>query len=299
MAEQALTLLKSISGHSGAIYDIAAVDNYVYTTSADRFVVRWNIEKGLQDNFAVKLDHSAFNIALDDNRKQLIIGNSKGGIHCIDLESREEVRYITQHKSSIFALTYDKYKNVFYSGDQDGYFCAWDAKSMKLLITLPFDCGKIRQICVEEGGGHIAICGHDGKLRILETEFFNEIQCLSVNKQGVNTAVFNGESIVVGGKDAHITRWNWREGKLLKSIPAHNYAVYDLAITNNSQQLISVSFDKTIKCWSFPELDIIQRVEFKNDGHRHTVNRIAKIDDDTIATVSDDALIKLWRVKLS
>lgn len=296
MAQEALELLRSLSGHSGAIYDVVPSGHFVYTTSADRFVVRWDINKGIQDNFTVKLEHSAFNLALDLERDLLVIGNSKGGLHCVDISTKQEKRYITQHKAPIFSLTYDKNKDVFYSGDGDGYFCAWEAKTMKLMITLPLDCGKIRQIMPDEEGNHIAICGQDGRLRILETEFFNEIQSLGVNKDGVNTAQFLGENLIVGGKDAIISIWNWRNNECLTKLPAHNYAVYDLALLNDDTSLISVSFDKTIKYWNLPELEILQRIEFKDDGHRHTVNRIAKINEKTFVTVSDDAQIKVWKL---
>lgn len=296
MAEKALQLIKTLSGHSGAIYDVISKDHFVYTTSADKFVVRWNIDTGVQDNFTVKLENVAFNIAIDSKGENLIIGNRQGGLHVIDVESKKETRYLTQHKAPIFALTYNENKDVFYSGDGDGYFCVWEAQTMKLLITLPLDCGKIRQISVNESGEHLAVCGQDGKLRVFETEFYNELECISVNKDGVNTAKFLNDKVIVGGKDAMLTVWNWKNKSLLQSVPAHNYAIYDLSIVSDKNRLISVSFDKTIKCWELESLSILERIEFKNDGHRHTVNRIAKIDENTIVTVSDDALIKVWKL---
>lgn len=296
MSLKYLKLVKTLSGHSGAIYDVVGSNNFIYTTSADKFVVRWNLDTGRQDDFTVKLEHVAFNIAVDAKGEHLIIGNRQGGMHVVDVKSKEEIRYLTQHKTSIFALSYNEHKNVFYSGDQDGYFCVWEASSMKLLITLPLDCGKIRQISIDERGQHIAICGQDGKLRVFETDFYNEIECLSINKDGVNTATFVEDLVIVGGKDAMITVWNWQERSLVQSIPAHNYAVYDLAVINHNKNLVSVSFDKTIKYWNLPDIKIIERKEFKNEGHRHTVNRVVKIDENTIATVSDDALIKVWKL---
>lgn len=294
MANHQLKLQHTLKGHSGAIYDVIAFGNYVYTTSADKFVVRWDIDKRVQDNFTIKLEHTGFNLAIDQKGETLIIGNSKGGLHCIDLKSKKEIRYLTQHKAPIFAITYDAAKDLFYSGDGDGYFCVWEAKSMKLLLTFPLNCGKIRQISLDENSEHLAICGQDGKLRIFETNFFNEIGCLSVNKDGVNTAVFYNELLIAGGKDAMISVWQWRNRKLIQSIPAHNYAIYDLCVLKKKSRMISVSFDKTIKYWSLPEFKVLERIEFKNQGHRHTVNRIAIISENEFVTVSDDASIKIW-----
>ena len=292
-----LEKLKSISGHAAAIYDVTSVDNqYAFTTSADKYVARWDLKRGVQDNFAIKLEFSGFRTAYNQNNQTLAIGNSKGGIHVVDLEKKIEKRLLSQHKSAIFSLSYDEINNVFYSGDADGYFCVWKGDSFDLLLTLPINCGKIRQITINENADHIAICGQDGNVRILETEFYNETVTLKAHRLGANCAVFDKGLIYTGGKDAHIALWDWKSKKKLKSIPAHNYAVYDLALFDNSKYLVSVSFDKSIKLWKSDDLSIVERIEFKNGGHRHVVNRIAKLNDLSFLTVSDDKQIIEWKL---
>ncbi|PKR81667.1 hypothetical protein CW751_03835 [Brumimicrobium salinarum] len=289
-----LQLLKTIEGHSGAIYDIIHAEGFLFSASADRFVAQWNPSTGEQTNFAVQLERASYNVAYAPEDQLLVIGTNNGGIHVVDIKSREEKRLLSQHKFAVFSLTYCPHKEIFYSGDKEGYLCVWKSKTFELLITLPFNCGKIRDISISEKGEFIAICGQDGIIRILETEFFNVIHEFKAHKDGVNCAIFNEEILYTGGKDAHIKKWNWRKEELLLNIPAHNYAVYDLALLNNKEVLISVSFDKSIKVWNANDISIKERVEFKNKGHRHTVNRIAKIDDHKFATVSDDRKIKIW-----
>jgi WD40 repeat protein len=289
-----LQILHTIDGHNGAIYDVIYCDGFLFTTSADKFVVQWNVKSGEQTKFAVKLDYSSYNIAFSPVSNLLAVGTNKGGIHVIDTEKREEIRLLTQHKTAIFALTYCPKKHVFYSGDLEGIVCVWDAKTFDLLITLPYNCGKIREISTNEAGEFLAICGQDGYIRILESAFFNLVQEFKAHKDGVNCALFDGDQLYTGGKDAHIRKWNWRDKKEVLSIPAHNYAVYDLAFIDNKQKIISVSFDKSIKVWKTQDLSIIERIEFKNKGHRHTVNRIAKISEQSFATVGDDRKIKIW-----
>src|SRR5690554_720424 len=288
-----LKLLHSISGHNGAIYDVVFHDGFLFTSSADKFVAKWDIETGEQTNFAVQLDRSAYNIAFSPTSNLLAIGTNNGGIHVIEVEKREEIRLLTQHKSAVFAMTYCPSTEQFYSGDKDGVFCAWDANTFDLLITLPYNCGKIREITLSEDGKHIAICGEDGYIRILETSFFNLVQEFKAHKDGANCALFDGDILYTGGKDAHIRKWNWKEKKQLLSIPGHNYAVYDLDFIDDKKKMVSVSFDKSIKLWNTEDISIIERIEFKNRGHRHTMNRIAKISEQSFATVGDDLKIKI------
>lgn len=292
-----LEKLKSISGHAAAIYDVTSKDqNYAFTTSADKFVARWDLKRGVQDNFAIKLEFSGFRIALNQKTQTLAIGNSKGGIHFVDLVNKVEKRLLSQHKSAIFSLSFDEINNVYYSGDAEGYFCVWNGDTFDLSLTLPLNCGKIRQISINENAKYIAICGQDGSVRILETQFYNEVSTLKAHRLGANCAVFRQDLLYTGGKDAHIALWDWKSNNKLKSIPAHNYAVYDLALFDDNSYLVSVSFDKSIKLWNSDDLSIVERVEYKNGGHRHVVNRISKLDDLSFLTVSDDKQIIHWRI---
>lgn len=288
--------IQTIAGHIGAVYDILYTGNNLFSSSADKFVTRWDIETGKQTDFAVKLEHSAYNIAFSEESNILGVGTNNGGIHVIDLNERKEIRLLTQHKSAVFSLIYNPFLKHYYSGDKDGYFCAWDEK-FNLLITLPFECEKIREISLNDNGSALAICGQDGFIRVLETEYFNTLSKFKAHEEGANCAVFDGEKLYSGGKDAHIKIWQWRDKKCLKSIPAHNYAVYDLELIDNKEKIVSVSFDKSIKIWNTADLSIVERIEFRNQGHRHTVNRIAKINEQTFATASDDRMIKIWKLK--
>jgi WD40 repeat protein len=132
---------------------------------------------------------------------------------------------------------------------------------------------------------------------VFETTFFNEIHTFRAHKDGVNCAIFQGQFLLTGGKDAHIKKWRWQEETCIKSIPAHNYAVYDLALLHNGETLVSASFDKTIKLFNASDLTIIRRLEAKDGGHKHTVNRLTKVNENEFLSVSDDRNIIHWRAK--
>lgn len=291
-----VSLKETIVGHNGAIYDVIESDHYLFTTSADNFVAKWDVETGKQTDFAIKLDRSAYNIAFSPNSNLLAIGSKNGDIHVVDVEKKEEIRLLQQHKSAVFSLTYNPHTNQFYSGDEKGMFCAWDGDNFDLLITLPFNCDKIREIAIDEKGEHLALCAKDGYLRILDTDYFNLVQEINAHKEGLNCALFDGDNIITGGKDAYIRKWNWKTKEQLISVPAHNYAVYDLIYFDNKEKIVSVSFDKSIKIWKAKDISIIERFEYQNRGHRHTVNRIAKLSESSFATVGDDKKIKIWEL---
>lgn len=290
--------VKELSGHAGAIYDVLVVGNsHCFTTSADKFVAKWNLSLGAQDQFAAKLDLSGYRLAFSPVNQLLAVGNSGGGIHVIDMVSKKEVRYLTQHQSAVFSLTYNPVTHHFYSGDADGYFCVWDGNSFDLLLTLPILCGKIRCISLSEMGDVLAFGGQDGRIYLLETNFFNPISDWKAHKEGVNTLLFKNDVLFSGGKDAHIRKWKWKSQHCLQEIPAHNFAVYDLIWLKDRSVLVSASFDKTIKLWDPEKLTILKRIERRDGGHSHVVNRLQKVTEHAFLSVGDDRRIILWEVQ--
>lgn len=292
-----VSAIKSITGHAGAVYDCALLDDQsCFTTSADKYVAKWKIYEGIQDKFAAKLEFSGYRLALNVSKNILAVGNSRGGIHVIDLVSKKEIRLMSQHQSAIFSLTYSPITNEFYSGDNDGFFCVWNGDNFDLKLTLPFNCGKIRNISINEDASHLALSGQDGIVRILETQFFNERAMLKGHKDGANCSVFMEDLLYTGGKDAHISIWEWRSNRRLKHIPAHNFAVYDFLLMDNNKILVSASFDKTIKLWDAKTMQIIMRLEKRDGGHSHVVNRLVKINEEQFLSVGDDRQLILWEI---
>lgn len=289
--------LKEISGHSAGIYSLAFDGEFLYSASADNYIARWNIENGLQDRFAIRFDSPVYSISLLKKNHFLVAALSNGNMHVFDLKERKEIKFFTQHKVAIFATQENKEKNQLYVGDAEGNLSIWDTLTFELLIYLPLDCGKIRRISVGPSGGVFAVCGQDGTLRIFDTIYFNELHSIKSHEGGTTAAMFHPdqkELIFTGGKDAFLRLWNYKTGEMLKSIPAHNFVIYDLIALNEGKTLITSSRDKTIKVFDLESLSFLQRLDFKEGGHRHSVNCLLKISEKSFASASDDKRMIIW-----
>lgn len=291
-----LKKIATLTGHVAGIFDVAAYGNSIYTSSADHFIVQWDLSKQQQTDFVIKLERSAYNFSIAPLREEMVIGSSNGELHLIDLKNRKEIKIVQHHKYPIFSVTYNQQFDQYYTGDKEGNFCVWSGTDLSLLLTFPYDCGKIRQITLNEDESMLAICGQDGYVRLLDTSFFNLQHQFKANEEGVNCALFDENLLYTGGKDAFINLWDWKKERKLKSVPAHNFPIYDMAWLDHKTKLVSASFDKSIKLWHPADISIIQRIEYKDGGHQHTVNRIAKISETSIATVSDDRRILVWEL---
>lgn len=281
-------------GHSGAIYSLQYDGEFLYSASADKYVVRWNLATGEQDKFAIRLPATPYSIQLIDQRSKLITGLSNGDIHIFDLAERKELKFYKLHKKGIFSLAENPLKNQFYSADDNGTLSVWNTHTLDLLIQLPFDCGKIRRIVPSKDGSLIYLCCQDGNIRCIDTTYFNLIDLFFAHEGGAGTLIEWGEQLLItGGKDAHINLRDISSKSYFKWIPAHNYMIYEL-IQLNDELMISVSRDKTIKIWNTTDWSVLQRLDLKKGGHRHSVNCAVKINETTFATASDDARIIVW-----
>ncbi|XOV68630.1 MAG: WD40 repeat domain-containing protein [Fluviicola sp.] len=287
---------REISGHAGAIYSCTFDGTYIYSGSADKFVARWIPEEGIQDKFAIKFEHSIY--ALEHYESFLLVGRSDGGFHVFNTDSRTEEKYFTQHTKAIFTIQINPVKGHCYVADADGNVSVWDVNEWELLLYLPLDCGKIREIAVAQDGSRIAICGQDGNIRIFDTDTFNEIFTINAHKNGATAASFDGASndlLISGGKDAMLRLWDLPSGACLKEIPAHNFAIYK--IMQVGEAIVSVSRDKTVKIFS-KDFQFIKRLDHKEGGHKHSVNDAVPLDDYRFVTCGDDSRMIIWTSKV-
>ena len=284
-----------LSGHSGAIYSIDFDGKFLYSASTDKYVTRWDLVLGTQDKFAIKFSNSPYSICLFDSHSKLAVGLDNGNLHFFDLKNRKELKFYIQHKTGIFSILENSTKKHLYSTDVDGNLAIWNAENYDLQLFLPFDCGKIRRMCLDETGSKLFLACQDGYVRILETEYFNQIGEFYAHENGVTSLAFHTESkqLITGGKDAILRIWNLETMQQIKAIPAHNFVIYDIQFLN-SAEFITVSRDKSIKIWSVNNLGVTQKIEFKNGGHIHSVNKIQQLNATTFATCSDDKRIMIW-----
>jgi WD40 repeat protein len=289
--------LKEIPGHTAGIYSLDFDENYLYSASADKFVARWKIDEGIQDSFSIRFENPVYALRLFDEKSKLAVGLSNGDLHFFDLLSRKELKFFVQHRKAIFALSENAKLRHLYAADADGNISVWDTETLELLAYLPFDCGKIRRIAVSQDGLNVALACQDGQLRILRADTLSEVTDLKAHGEGVTSVLFDPKDsniLFSGGKDAYLKKWDLKSETCVRSIPAHNYAIYDLISLNNGETLVSASRDKTIKIWKPENLNIVQRLDFKCGGHRHSVNALVSLDQSTFTSASDDRKMIVW-----
>jgi WD40 repeat protein len=296
-----ITKIAELTDHAGPIYALgkSAESGHFLTGSSDRFVAEWSFEKQSQTQFAVSVGKGVYALHLIQSTGQLLIGNADGGIHVIDLEKKAEQRFFDLHKKGCFGFCEIPSIGSVLSIGGDGMLTQWDTESLDWIRSIPLTSSKLRSITSSDELNRVAVGGNDGLIHILEPEMLNELHTIEAKSEIYSLAFHPLKPVLISGhKDAHLRFWNTEDWSLIREIPAHNFAIYDIAFSPDGHRCASASFDKTLKVWSAENFDSPTRIDrASHEGHRSSVNAVLWLDNNNLVSISDDKAIMIWNIE--
>ena len=136
----------------------------------------------------------------------------------------------------------------------------------------------------------------DGKLRFFETSYYNELRCVPINSDGLQSFLTVTNSYLVGGHDGYLFVVDSLTNSVLSKIAAHKGAIYSIKQINENYFATS-SRDKTVKIWETKTMKVIQKLDLKVGGHKNSVNDILLYNNELLVSCSDDSKIIGWKLK--
>jgi WD40 repeat protein len=287
-------------GHTGPIYCLAKGLNHttVLSGSSDRFVAEWDLQTGLPSSFSIKLQSIPYSLLNLEENQLLLIGNALGEIHWINTAQKQEIKCIKAFSSAVFKLVSDG--AFFYACSGEGELAIGTLSDMEMHKLIKVCNEKIRHLVIDYSNQTLILSCGDGFTRIVALQTGTFIAEFSSHGLSSNCAlVLPDGKLLTGGRDAFLNIWEKTENSftLSKAIPAHIFALYDLAISPDGKTIASASRDKTIKLWN-SELAIQLRLDqAKFQGHSYSVNALYW-DKQTrlLLSAGDDRNILSWEI---
>lgn len=190
----------------------------------------------------------------------------------------------------------------FASASGDGSVVLWDIrdKDTPLFTRLKEHAGVVRSLAFNKDGQKLASAGEDGVIQVwdLTSDSRDPAQVIAASRLGINRVAFGptSEWLVAGGDDGSVKIWPLTSGLTTDSksaataLPSHEYAVTDVAVTEDGDRIASGSLDKTVRV-----CDADSRETIFTGKHDHWVTAVAfSADGKLLASASWDRVIKIW-----
>ena len=294
--------LAHLTAHKGAVYalEASADKNFFFSGSGDAYVTRWDSAGHANPEAVIRAQATVYSLCFIAEKNLLVVGESSGAFHVIDLNSKKEIRNIVFHKAGIYGIQYSQRYHRFFTAAGDGTIGAWDVDSFKLLFNKKLCEQKVRGVSVSDKHSLVAFACGDGSIAVYNSDSLGELIRFNSHDLSANCVCFhqNGKLLLSGGRDAHLRVWDIENNfELVKEVPAHNYAIYKIMFNESGELFATASRDKTAKIWQADPVSFLARIDKeKHDGHLNSVNTVLWLNNSTLASAGDDRSIAIWEI---
>ena len=170
-------------------------------------------------------------------RKTIFTGrNFRRQCSCIKFRKVKKIKILKNHTAQAFNIRYSLETNCIYTSFGDGNFAICSLDTIDLIKIRKLCVEKVRNIDFNYTTSEIAIDSADYTIRIFDIKTLQEKKNFVGHKISSNTVHFStdGKSLLTGGRDGYLNIWQVGNYKIIKSIPANEWAIYDIAYSHNS-----------------------------------------------------------------
>jgi serine/threonine protein kinase/WD40 repeat protein len=145
------------------------------------------------------------------------------------------------------------------AADNNGRMRLLSYGSPSALFSIPVGTLESWSIASNPADAIVAVAGKDPNIHIVDVREKRIVQTLEGHTDGVTFVRFDSlHRLISASDDGTLRVWDPNKGKLLQTVSAHRSLINAFAISPDGKWLISVSSDKSIKLWQFPDLALIK-----------------------------------------
>lgn len=292
----AVTLKKTLSGHSGNVFTIVySPDGKLLASGGVGEVRVWDVESGAM-RYALPLIANSWYLAIafSPDSKYLLTApesrDSAGLISLWDAETGKSAGALEGHRQGLYALSFSPDGKSLASGGWDNFVRLWDFEKRR----------KIQDIAAISGGWtRSAIYSNDGKVALGQDKVYlfksNGKLLKSMEISAAPPLYFSPDNRHLAGtswQEGLVTVWDATTGDEVVSWKAHQGTANGVCYSRNSRVLATAGGDQMVRLWD-PATQLML-AELPHDAEVYGVT--FSPDGNTLASCGYDYLVKLWDV---
>lgn len=181
------------------------------------------------------------------------------------------------HKDKITYLAMSWDESLVVSASKDGTIKAWSLPDVNLLNTLNVG-GKLPQVALSDDGRMVAAIDEKDVPRVYSVPDFELLHEFN-SDESAKALAFNpgGTQLVVAYDDIAVRIWSTIDGSMQGPYRVHESYLLAMAISPESDRLVTSGIDKVVVLWSYPQVEAIKRVSITDRIDRLVIGREGKM----------------------
>jgi WD40 repeat protein len=236
--------IKALAGHTGIVHALAfTAKGDLVSTSADKTVQVWSVAEG-KSKATLAHDAAVLGLALSKDGAKVAAGGADKVVKVWTLADGKSAASVAT-PAAVHGIAFNPEGNRLLVGGGDGRARAYDLE------------GRLLEFFAHEGPV-LAVAWHTDGKRVFTASADKTARPWSLSllwhgqhPGGVRQAVFaRNDRVVSCGADKAVKVWSVPDGKLVRTIAAHDGPVAGVAVTADGAKIASTGADKTVKVWT-------------------------------------------------
>lgn len=300
-------MLRSLEGHSAAVYGVTLTNNdqYAISASGDGDLRTWEVTTGKLINLLTGHEAAVTGVTLTPDGRWILSASDDCTCRAWNTAIAPDKRLLAGHTSSLTAIDVANNSNQVVTASTDGTLKIWNLQSGQGLGSFNTHAGKLRSLGKMDGSWCAVLQVSENVLTVWDIITRRKLFELSVRDRSVRdrsvqraTLAGDGRSIVSVAAGGVLMFWNSQNKFARPAFEKHNSTenpnndpVNDVAINFDSSVAVSAANDPTLKVWD-PRSG---RLRSELRGHENAVTAIALSNNGKIGvSLSQDNVVKVW-----
>ena len=249
-------------GHTDIVSKLIFLDaNLLLSCSRDRKVFLWDVER---ENRIAKFEgHEGVvnDMSLSPNRTELALATGDGRLNVYRIDNQKLIskRYASPR---ILTTTFCS-DGLIATGDDGGLICFFEGGKDQVIETIKGHSHWIWRLENSEVPNLIASAGWDGQACVWDSKVKKRLANFRLPGAAWALALSTSGRLMCAGGDGgySVHVWDVDSKTIVEEFRGHSDRIRGLAILEASRQVISASWDGTVKFWSLDRKDRLQRFQ--------------------------------------
>lgn len=253
------------------------------------------VGSNLSESVFMETFDSIMSVALSSNGKYLAAGSFQGEIHVWHVADGKPLATFMAHTRMVWSLAFSPDSTLLVSGGYDHSVKLWKIGEEGSVWPLRIESGHtkwVRSVVFSPDGSTIASAGDDETIRVWDTK---DGTCLNVLPTGsgiIWSVTFSpdGQNLLSGSDNGTVKLWEISTGQCLRTLSTHSGRVFSVAFHPDGKVFASSGEGHNVHLWEASSGQSLGSLH----GSSQDIFSIAFGPDGTLASGSDDGMVKLW-----